>query len=262
MRPAHRATAAAVSLPRALSKLGFCSRTQAAALIAAGRVSVNGKPARSQTLRVDPRSDRICVDGRAVAAAQAVYLMLNKPRGLVTTAADEQARETVYSLLHDPALPWVFPVGRLDKASEGLLLFTNDSAWAARLLDPAGHVDKVYHVQIDHVAEEALLSRLRSGVAIAGEAPLAAKRVRVLRAGEKTCWLEVVLDEGRNRHIRRMLLALGLEVRRLVRVAIGPLALGDLPKGQWRRLTPEEKAALDAVPAGARVPDREPRRAL
>jgi 23S rRNA pseudouridine2605 synthase len=262
MSPARGAQAVAVSLPRALSKLGFCSRTQAAALIAAGRVSVNGEPARSQTLRVDPRSDRICVDGRTVAAAQAVYLMLNKPRGLVTSAADEQARETVYSLLRGSGLPWVGPVGRLDKASEGLLLFTNDSAWAARLLDPARHVDRVYHVQIDQVADEALLSRLRFGVEVAGEAPLAARRARVLRAGEKTCWLEVVLDEGRNRHIRRMLLALGVEVRRLVRVAIGRLELGDLPKGQWRALTPAEKAALDAAPDGVRDPKPGPRRAL
>lgn len=248
MNPPRLGAQTVVSLPRALSKLGLCSRTQAAALIAAGRVSVNGKPARNATLRVDPGADCICVDGRAIVATQAVYLMLNKPRGLVTTAADEQGRPTVYSLLHDPALPWVAPVGRLDRASEGLLLFTNDSAWAARLLDPASHVDKVYHAQIDRVADEALLARLRAGVEIVGEPPLAARTVRVLRAGEKTCWLEVVLDEGRNRHIRRMLQALGVEVRRLVRVAIGPLQLGDLPKGAWRPLTPAEKAALDASP--------------
>jgi 23S rRNA pseudouridine2605 synthase len=256
MTAARRAAPPVVSLSRALSKLGLCSRTQAAALIAAGRVSVNGKPAQSAALRVRPGTDRICVDRRPVAAAQAVYLMLNKPRGLVTTAADEQARETVYALLRDSGLPWVAPVGRLDKASEGLLLFTNDPAWAARLLDPARHVDKVYHVQIDRVADEALLSRLRSGVEIAGQAPLAARRVRVLRAGAKTCWLEVVLDEGRNRHIRRMLQALGIEVRRLVRVAIGPLALGALPKGQWRLLTDEEATALGAAGGAADADDR------
>jgi 23S rRNA pseudouridine2605 synthase len=262
MPGARRVADAMVSLPRALSKLGYCSRSQAAALIAAGRVSVNGKPMHSATLRVDPQSDRICVDGRAVAVAQPVYLMLNKPRGLVTTASDEQARETVYSLLRQPGLPWVAPVGRLDKASEGLLLFTNDSAWAARLLAPARHVDKIYHVQVDRVADEHLLSRLRSGVDIPGEAPLAARRVRVLRSGEKTCWLEVVLDEGRNRHIRRLLQALGVEVRRLVRVAIGGLELGNLPKGRWRLLTQAEKAVLDAAGAGVRVAERGARRAL
>jgi 23S rRNA pseudouridine2605 synthase len=243
--------AGVLSLPRALSKLGFCSRTQACVLIADGRVTVNGRVARSEKLRVDPQSDRVCVDGRTVEVAQRVYLMLNKPRGVVTTTADERARETVYSLLRDPGLPWVGPVGRLDKASEGLLLFTNDPAWAARLLDPVRRVDKVYHVQIDRVADETALRRMETGVDLAGEAPLAAKRVRVLRAGEKTCWLEVVLDEGRNRHIRRMLQALGIEVRRLVRVAIGPLALGDLPKGHWRMLAPAEKAALDVLPGRA-----------
>jgi 23S rRNA pseudouridine2605 synthase len=235
-----------VSLPRALSKLGLCSRTQASTLIAAGRVTVNGRVQRRDSLRVDPMEDRICVDGRPVQAARHVYLMLNKPRGLVTTAADEKGRETVYSLLRGKDLPWVGPVGRLDKASEGLLLFTNDSRWAARLLDPASHVEKVYHVQIDRVADEALLQRMIDGVACAGESLLAARRVRVLRAGEKNCWLEIVLDEGRNRHIRRLLQGLGVEVLRLVRIAFGPLALGELAKGQWRELTLAEKAALTA----------------
>jgi 23S rRNA pseudouridine2605 synthase len=236
-----------VSLPRALSKLGLCSRTQASTLIAEGRVTVNGRVQRRGSLRVDPMKDRICVDGRPVQAARHVYLMLNKPRGLVTTAADERGRETVYSLLRGKGLPWVGPVGRLDKASEGLLLFTNDSRWAARLLDPASHVEKVYHVQIDRVADEALLRQMIDGVACAGEGRLAARRVRVLRAGEKNCWLEVVLDEGRNRHIRRLLQVLGVEVLRLVRIAFGPLALGKLAKGQWRELTQAEKSALSGL---------------
>jgi 23S rRNA pseudouridine2605 synthase len=136
-------------------------------------------------------------------------------------------------------------VGRLDRASEGLLLFTNDSAWAAALTDPARHVDKVYHVQIGTVAGEDLLRALELGVTEGGEC-LAVKRAHLLRHGEHTSWLELTLDEGRNRHLRRLFAALGIEVRRLVRVAVGPLALGDLAKGAWRRLTAAEIAGLTA----------------
>jgi 23S rRNA pseudouridine2605 synthase len=170
--------------------------------------------------------------------------MLNKPRGLVTTRVDPRGRDTVYAALDEASLPFVSPVGRLDKASEGLLLFTNDTRWAARLLDPASGVEKVYHVQIDRAPEDALLARLTEGVDDAGER-LAALRASVLRTGGRTGWLEVVLDEGRNRHIRRLLAALGVEVLRLVRVAVGPLPLGDLAKGAWRHLTPEEVRALE-----------------
>jgi 23S rRNA pseudouridine2605 synthase len=237
---------AGVSLARALSKLGFCSRAQANELVRAGRVRVNGAVRTDPDLRVDPQRDRITVDGARVGAQPNVYLALNKPRGLVTTAADERGRETVHSCLDDPALPRVVPVGRLDRASEGLLLFTNDTRWADRITDPATHLDKTYHVQVDRVADAGLLRRMVDGVDDGGE-HLAAGRADLLRAGARNSWIEVVLDEGRNRHIRRLLAALGVEVLRLVRVSIGPLALGDLPKAAWRHLTPAEKAALDAA---------------
>jgi 23S rRNA pseudouridine2605 synthase len=232
-----------VSLARALSKLGYCSRTQAQALIQAGRVQVNGAVQRAPSWRVDLRRDRIAVDGERVTAAAKVYLMLNKPRGLVTTTSDERGRETVYDCLTDSSLPWVSPVGRLDKASEGLLLFTNDTQWAARILDPATHLDKTYHVQINCVAGEGLLEQLRTGVVDAGET-LRAKSVRLLRHGGRNSWLEIVLDEGRNRHIRRMADALGVSVLRLVRVSIGPLELGELSKGEYRHLTAAERDAV------------------
>jgi 23S rRNA pseudouridine2605 synthase len=233
-----------VSLARALSKLGVCSRAQAEALVAEGRVRVDGVVRREPSFRVDPGRAAIDVDGRRVAARRPVYLALNKPRGLVTTRDDPRGRETVYACLAGAELPFVSPVGRLDRASEGLLLFTNDTRWAARLLDPASGVEKVYHVQIDRAPEDALLARLTEGVDDAGER-LAALRASVLRTGGRTGWLEVVLDEGRNRHIRRLLAALGVEVLRLVRVAVGPLPLGDLSKGAWRHLTPEEVRALE-----------------
>ncbi|OGG43779.1 MAG: pseudouridine synthase [Candidatus Handelsmanbacteria bacterium RIFCSPLOWO2_12_FULL_64_10] len=238
-----------VSLPRALSKLGHCSRTQAQALIAAGRVQVNGRARTDAALRVDLERDRIEVDGRRLAPADKVYLMLNKPRGLVTTASDEEGRPTVYTCL--PEHPYLAPVGRLDKASEGLLLFTNDTRWADHILSPGSHIEKVYHVQVDGPADEALLQQMVEGVTDE-EDFLAAKRVSVLRRGGRNTWLEVVLDEGKHRHIRRLLIALGVEVLRLVRVAVGPLTLGDLTKGKYRRLTDEERRALENAAPSAR----------
>lgn len=240
-----------VSLARALSKLGFCSRSEGERVVRAGRASVNGRVQREPTFRVDLDRDRIAVDGEELAGAQPVYLMLNKPRGLVTTRSDPRGRATVYERVGGATPGFVAPVGRLDKASEGLLLFTNDTRWAARILDPASHLDKTYHVQIDRVADDALLARLVEGA----ECPtadgtterLAVKRAALLRHGAKTSWLEVVLDEGKNRHIRRLLSALGVEVLRLVRVAIGPLVLGELAKGEARALTPDERRALDAA---------------
>ncbi len=232
-----------VGLARALSKLGYCSRSQAAELIHAGRVRLNG------AIRHDPESpvrlerDRIEVDREAVTAEAKVYLMLNKPRGVVTTASDEKGRQTVYSLLGEK-LPWVGPVGRLDKASEGLLLLTNDSEWAARIIDPSSHLDKVYHVQVGVIPTESLTIELQNGVR-AGAELLRAKRTRVLRRGEKNSWLEIVLDEGKNRQIRRTFEVMGIEVLRLIRVAIGPLALGQLAKGQYRELSAGEESELD-----------------
>ena len=230
-------------LARVISKLGLASRTQAAAWIAAGRVALNGRIARDPETPVDMVRDRLTLDGAPLAATERVYLMLNKPRGYVTTAADERGRDTVYALLADAGLPWLAPVGRLDQASEGLLLFSNDSAWANAITAPESHLDKTYHVQIDRLPDAALLAALHAGVVADGE-HLALKAVRVLRRGEKNAWLEIVLDEGRNRQIRRVLAAFGIGVQRLVRVAIGPLVLGELAKGQSRRLDAAEVAAL------------------
>jgi 23S rRNA pseudouridine2605 synthase len=233
-----------VGLARAISKLGYCSRSQAFHLIRDGKVWLNGSIVRNPESPVRLGKDRIRVEGKQLAAAEKTYLMLNKPRGIVTTAADEKGRDTVYSLL--PAdLQWIAPVGRLDKASEGLLLLTSDSEWAGRITDPASHLDKTYHVQISVVADSQLIEALERGVEIPKGDFLKAKGAKLLRAGEKHSWLEIVLDEGKNRHIRRMLDALGVEVLRLIRVSIGPLQLGELAKATHRSLRPEEKLALD-----------------
>jgi 23S rRNA pseudouridine2605 synthase len=230
-------------LARVLSKLGVCSRSQAERAVREGRVSVDGRVVLDPERPADPDRQRIFLDGEAVSAAKRVYIAINKPRGVVVSAADEQGRDTVYELLAASGLPWLGPVGRLDKASEGLLLLSNDSVWAAHLTDPRFHVDKTYHVQIDTIPEQLVLDRMIQGIADKNET-LAAKRVALLRSGEKNAWLEVVLDEGRNRHIRRLLEAQGIGVLRLIRVAIGNLALGNLTKGQWRHLSAEEVVGL------------------
>jgi 23S rRNA pseudouridine2605 synthase len=235
-----------IGLARALSKQGYCSRSQAAELIRAGRVRLNGGLRRDPETPVRLDRDRIEVDGRTIEAGQKIYLMMNKPRGLVTTASDEQGRDTVYSILAKTgeSLPWVAPVGRLDKASEGLLLLTNDSEWGARVAAPETHLEKTYHVQIGAVVDREFLHLLRGGIHTE-EGDFLRASASLLRSGEKNCWLEVILMEGKNRQIRRMMAVLGVEVLRLVRVAIGPLHLGKLAKGSYRRLTGEEKAAID-----------------
>jgi 23S rRNA pseudouridine2605 synthase len=235
-----------VSIPRALSKLGFCSRAQGERLVEAGKVRVNGTIVRDPSLRVRPEHDLIEVDGTRVARMEHMYLMLNKPRGVVTTREDPRGRATIYECLAGAPLPFVAPVGRLDKASEGLLLLTNDSRWSARLLDPASHVDKVYHVQVRGADLETIADRAVQGVIerATGER-LEVKAISVLRTGSRsTAWFEVVLDEGKNRQLRRIFTELGVEVLRLVRVAIGPLVLGKLAKGAWRRLTDDEVRSL------------------
>jgi 23S rRNA pseudouridine2605 synthase len=252
---AHRATRQ-VGLARALSKLGYCSRSQASGLIRAGRVTLNGKVRRDPETPVAGTQSQIAVDGKIVETPTKLYLMMNKPRGVITTAADEKGRNTVYTLLSknknarvEPA-PWVAPVGRLDKASEGLLLLTNDSEWGARIAAPETHLDKTYHVQVNRVVDAEFVQTLTRGVDTKDGEVLCAKQARLLRAGEKNCWLEIVLDEGRNRQIRRMMEVLGVEVLRLLRVAIGPLRLGDLAKGGHRALTAGEKRSLDRAMQG------------
>lgn len=240
-----------VGLARALSKLGLCSRSRAFELIRSGQVRVNQKVRRNPEHPVRIEIDRIEVEDRPVEAASRVYLMMNKPRGVVTTASDEKGRSTVYA--HLPAgLGWVGPVGRLDKASEGLLLLSNDSEWAARILAPETHLTKTYHVQIKRDANELLLKSIRNGVKTAEGDLLGARDVSIVRRGKRNTWLEVVLDEGRNRHIRRMLEALHIEVLRLIRIAVGPLQLGALAKGQSRELTASEKQTLDRAMRAAK----------
>jgi 23S rRNA pseudouridine2605 synthase len=230
-------------LARVLSKLGVCSRAQAETLIRAGRVSVAGRMQSDPERPTSAADERIAIDGVEVREAARLYLALNKPRGLIVTAADERGRDTIYPLLESARAPWLAPVGRLDRASEGLLFVTNDSEWAARITDPAHHIEKTYHVQIAGQPDDAALNRMLEGVENDGER-LAVVRAHVLRSGEKNAWLEIVLNEGRNRHIRRLMATLDYGVLRLVRIAIGPVRLGMLAKGQYRALTDDERSSF------------------
>lgn len=234
-------------LARVLSKLGICSRSQAEQWIREGRVSLDGRILHDPHHPTLVDRQQVAVDGEVVTAVTRCYVAFNKPRGLVVSASDERGRDTVYSALAAAGLPWLGPVGRLDKASEGLLLLSNDTVWSAGITDPATHLDKTYHVQVAGQPAAENLAVLQSGVEVSESGEfLCAKQAKLLRAGAKNAWLEVVLDEGKNRQIRRLLATQGFDVLRLIRVAIGPLLLGDLAKGQWRRLSATEVSALDA----------------
>ncbi len=225
-------------LARVLSKMGLASRTQASVWIADGLVQVNGRIVTDVEFPVRMEVDKVLVNSQNAIVQERIVLMLNKPRGLLTTRSDEQQRATIYQCL--PAeMPWLAPVGRLDKASEGFLLMTNDPVWAAKITDPATGPDKTYHVQINAIPSQTQLSAMQEGVST-DVGQLSVKRVEVLRQGEKNAWLEITLDEGRNRQIRRLLDALDMAVLRLIRVQIGALKLNELPKGQWRALTEHE----------------------
>ena len=230
-------------LQKLLSSAGVCSRRASEQYILAGRVTINGRPA-VLGQRADPERDDIRVDGAPLnPTPRPVYLMLNKPRGYVTTLSDEQGRPTVAQLVADAGAR-VYPVGRLDLDSEGLLLMTNDGALTQRLLHPSHEISKTYHVWVYgpvHGAAEKLAA-IRD---LRGE-PIRPAQVRVLRQGEKTAEYAITIHEGKNRQIRRMCARCDLKVKRLRSVREHTLELGDLPQGQWRYLTEEEVASLRA----------------
>ncbi len=234
--------AAQHGLARVICKRGVCSRSQAEALVREGRVRVSGLLVRDPESRTFAGAD-IDIDGNPIESPPRRYLMLNKPRGLVTSTGDELGRATVYECFEGADLPWMAAVGRLDKASEGLLLFSNDSEWAARVSAPESGLQKTYHVQVDCLPDAGLIAQIQRGIDAEGER-LSAVSVRELRRGEKNAWLEIVLDEGRNRQIRRLLAAFDIGVLRLIRVAIGDLVLSDLGKRHWRDLGDDEVRAL------------------
>jgi 23S rRNA pseudouridine2605 synthase len=248
----------AVSLARALSKFGVCSRREAERWIADGRARVNGAVERSPTRWIDPARDRVEVDGRRVGdETPRVVLAVHKPVGVVTTRADPGGRKTVYDALGDVGR-WVFPVGRLDRDTSGLLILTNDHRLGERLTSPDHHVPKTYHARVRGVPDAEALRALREGLPLEDGAVTRPARVRVLgtprgepgsspAAGQGSTWLEIVLTEGKNRQVRRMCAAVGHDVLDLVRVRIGRFDLGGLTPGEWRQLGPEDVSRLDAA---------------
>lgn len=228
-------------LQKILSERGVASRRKAEEIIAAGRVTVGGVIA-SVGCSADPDTDVILLDGRPLpSGGERVYIMLHKPRGYVTTLSDEKGRREVAQLVADCGTR-VYPVGRLDMDSEGLLLFTNDGEFANRLMHPKHQANKTYRVTVDGFSEENL-EKLRQPVTLDGYT-IKKPEVRVVKAAESRAELEVVIHEGRNRQVRRMCDLSGMKVLRLVRIAEGDLKLGKLPLGKWRYLTEEELAGL------------------
>lgn len=229
-------------LQKILSSAGVCSRRRAEELLKAGRVTVNGVPA-GLGGKADPQKDEIRLDGAPVAPASSkLYLMLNKPRGVVTTLSDERGRPTVAQLVASCG-GRVYPVGRLDMDSEGLLLLTNDGAFAQQLAHPSHQTEKEYHVTVSGRLS-GCSERLASLTALEDGSPIVPAKVEILMRRQGAWILSVTIHQGLNRQVRRMCQQAGLQVSRLVRVREGPLELGDLPQGRWRRLTPEEQAGL------------------
>ncbi|MBQ8765291.1 MAG: rRNA pseudouridine synthase [Clostridia bacterium] len=227
-----------IRLQKYLSECGVASRRKAEDLIAAGKVKVNGKPA-SIGDKIDPGRDTVVVAGKKIKKSKKnTYIMLHKPRGFITTLSDEMGRKCVAQLVEDVGTR-VYPVGRLDRDSEGLLLLTDDGEFANALTHPTHHVPKTYRVTIRPTITEEQITALTTGIEIDGRMTMPSE-VRVLEKKEGRVVIEIIIYEGRNRQIRKMCDALGLEVARLKRTQIGSVKLGMLKQGDWRNLTDEE----------------------
>jgi pseudouridine synthase len=240
-----------VSLARALSKFGVCSRAEAEKRIEAGRVRLAGRVVLDPRRRIDPRREAVSVDGRRVRdEAERLVLVFHKPVGYITSRVDPGGRPTIYDLLG--GVPeWVFPVGRLDRDTSGLLILTNDHRLGHRLTDPGHGVSKTYHVHVKGTPDREALAALRDGLVLDDGTRTRPAGVRALGSTrDGGSWLELVLTEGKNRQVRRMCSAIGHEVRALVRVAVGELRLGGLRPGEWRRLEGAEVACLEGRRSG------------
>ena len=242
------------TLERVFSKAGAGSRTDARSWIGAGRVRVNGKVVQNPDHWVDLENDRVTLDGKPLRPATKTYVLLYKPKGYLTTYRDPEGRPTVYNLVPEVGA-WISPVGRLDLDTSGLLIMTNDTDFTERLTNPDHKVPKTYQIKASTLVSDAQIERLRQGVELADGVTRPAVVTR-LRDSEKYTFLEMTIMEGRNRQVRRMLEAVESKVLKLVRVAIGPVRIGDLPIGKWRNLTPEEVHALRGRAASKVIADR------
>jgi pseudouridine synthase len=230
------------TLERIFSKAGAGSRTDARKWIGAGRVRVNGKVIQNPDHWVDADRDKVTLDGKPLKPASKTYILLYKPKGYMTTYRDPEGRPTVYDLLGDVG-KWLSPVGRLDLDTSGLLILTNDTDFAERITNPDHKVPKTYQIKASTRLTGEQVERLRAGVNL-DDGPTRPAVVQRLRDGPKHTFLELTITEGRNRQVRRMLEAVDSKVSKLVRTAIGPVRIGDLPIGKWRHLTADEVQSL------------------
>lgn len=230
------------TLERVFSKAGLGSRTEARSWIGTGRVRVNGKVIQNPDHWIDLKRDRVTLDGKPLRAPAKMYLLLYKPKGYLSTYRDPEGRATVYDLIED-AGAWLAPVGRLDLDTSGLLLFTNDTDFAELILNPEHKVSKTYQVKTAARLSDDQIEQLRQGVSLS-DGPTRPATVTRLRDSAAHTVLELTITEGRNRQVRRMIEAIGSKVLKLVRTAIGPIRIGDLPIGKWRLLTADEVHAL------------------
>lgn len=230
-----------MTLDRVLSRFGLASRTEAREKILSGQVKVNGCVVRDPDRWTDPRADIIHLGGKRIRQARKVYLLFYKPKGVITSHGDPDGRKTVYDCL-DRNVPWVTPVGRLDKDTSGLLLLTNDTDFANHVTEPASEVPKTYLVKANMLVSDDVLGRLARGGELKGGDWASPKSVRRVEDRGKYSWLEIVLTEGKNREVRRLLESVGLKTLKLVRTRIGPCTLEGLQVGKWRELSASERA--------------------
>jgi 23S rRNA pseudouridine2605 synthase len=237
-----------ITLDRVLSRYGLASRTAARQAIKAGRLKVNGRVIRDPNYWVKPGRDAVQLDGQRLKAAHRVYRVFYKPKGVITSRGDAAGRKTVYDYLGEDT-PWLFPVGRLDKDTSGLLLVTNDTKFGDFVSNPNSHVLKSYVVKANGLIGDGIIDQLNKGVEMKRGDRAQPVSVRRMEDRRKYTWLEVVLAEGKNREVRRMIEAVGFKVLKLVRTRIGPLSLEGLQVGQWRDLSSAELASLRRPPA-------------
>jgi pseudouridine synthase len=237
------------TLERVLSKAGIGSRTEARRIIHARRVEVNGRVIENPDHWVDLKHDRVRLDGQSLSAGKKLYLLLYKPAGYLTTRTDPEGRPTVYDLLGD--IPqWVFPVGRLDLETSGLLILTNDTALGETLTNPQHKVPKTYLVKTATLLKDAELEKLRRGVVLS-DGPTLPAEVRRVRDSARHTWVDITITEGRNRQVRRMIEAIESKVLKLVRTRIGELEIGSLEIGRWREITTQELMHFQSRTGGA-----------
>ncbi len=248
------------TLDRVLSKAGVGSRTEARKWIGAGRVAVNGKKIQTPDHWVDLDRDRVTLDGRPLGARRKIYLLLYKPKGYLTTYRDPENRPTVYDLIRDLG-DWVVPVGRLDLDTTGLLLMTNDTDFADRVMSPESKVPKTYLVKSSMLLADDQLDQLRRGVELS-DGPTRPALVTRIRDSARYTFFEITITEGRNRQVRRMVESLGAKVLKLVRTKIGTIEIGDLEIGKYRELTTKEVAALGGGISGSRTRSGHPARSF